>query len=250
MGNNDDTTGLPAGIASRKELEELYLPPADAFVIVDVPRMRFFMVDGEGSPEDGPHAERLQWLFAAVYPIKRAAKERMGRNFIEPPLEGLWWADDMADFVAGNKDKLKWRMMIPAPGWATEDMFSEAVAEAAKRLGDAPESLRLASHEEGRSVQIMHVGPPVDEVATIVRLHREFLPANGLVPNGPHHEIYLTDPRRTPPERMKTVLRQPVRLLAQRGSRSIGLLDDVNLRAARRTLALRQVRWMVRQGSG
>jgi hypothetical protein len=218
MGRDEDTTGLPAGIASRKELEELYLPPADDFVLVDVPRMKFFMVDGTGSPEDGPHAASLQWLFAAVYPIKRAAKQRMGRSFIEPPLEGLWWADDMADFAAGNKDRLKWRMMIPAPGWASEAMFSEAVAEAAKRLGDPPESLRLAALREGRSVQIMHVGRPAEEVATILRLHREFLPAHGLVPSGPHHEIYLTDPRRTAPQRMKTVLRQPVR--KRRGSRS------------------------------
>lgn len=219
MGIDADSTGLPAGIGSRKQLEELYLPPADEFVLVDVPRMKYFMVDGEGSPHDGPHAERLQWLFAAVHPIKRAAKERMGRNFIEPPLEGLWWADDMADFVAGNKEELKWRMMIPAPGWASQRLFSRAVAEAAQRLGAAPESLRLAGLREGRCVQIMHVGPPEQEVAKLVRLHREFLPSHGLVPNGLHHEIYLTDPRRTAPGRMKTVLRQPVRRLARRGAR-------------------------------
>lgn len=211
-----DTTSLPAGITSRQQLEELYLPPSDEFVVVDVPRMKYFMVDGEGDPHDGPHSSSVQWLLASVYPLKRAAKERMGRNFIEPPLEGLWWADDMADFVAGKVDRLKWRMMIPAPAWATKRMFSAGVAEAAKRLGNAPESLRLASYEEGRSVQIMHVGPPARETATLVRLHQEYLPAHGLVPKGPHHEIYLTDPSRTAPERMKTVLRQPVRRQVKR----------------------------------
>ncbi len=200
------------GALPLNRLRELYLPPTDDFVVVDVPRMKFFMVDGEGSPDDEPFAEAVRWLFAAVYPIKLAAKKRMGRSFIEAPLEGLWWADDMADFVAGKKDKLKWRMMIPAPEWANEDMFAEAVVEAAKRRGEAPASLRLDSYEEGRSVQIMHVGPYEKEAATIARrLHKEFLPAHGLVPNGPHHEIYLNDPRRTAPGKRKTVLRQPVR---------------------------------------
>lgn len=197
---------------SRAELKELYLPPTDDFVTVYIPMMKFFMVDGQGSPEGQAYAEALQWLFAAVYPIKRAAKERMGKDFVEPPLECLWWADDPADFVAGRKDKLKWRLMIPAPDWATEEMLAAAIAEAAKRLGDAPKSLRLERFEEGHSVQIMHVGPPTQEVKTLARLHRDYLPSHDMVPNGPHHEIYLTDPRRTAPAKMKIVLRQPVRL--------------------------------------
>jgi hypothetical protein len=197
---------------SRKQLEELYLPPADDFVTVDVPEMKFVMVDGEGSPKGERHAEAMKWLFAAVYPIRRIAKERMGRNFVEPPVEGLWWADDVADFAAHNMDKLKWRMMIPAtPEWVTEDMFARAVAEAAGKLGKAPGSLRLDSYDEGLSVQIMHVGPPAEQCETMTRLHKEYLPAHKLVCNGPHHEIYLTDPRRVAPEKQKTVLRQPVR---------------------------------------
>jgi len=201
---------------SREQLRELYLPPSDDFVLVDVPRMSYFMVDGEGSPDEELHAVALRWLFAAVYPIRRAAKERMGKDFIEAPLEGLWWTDDPADFVAGRRDELKWRMMIPAPSWATRAMFSEAVATAAQRLGEAPASLRLGTLAEGLSAQIMHVGPNAEEVPTLERLHREFLPERGLVPSGRHHEIYLNDPRRTAPEKLKTVLRQPVRRLARR----------------------------------
>ncbi len=197
---------------SREQLKELYLPPTDDFVFLDVPKMKLFMVDGEGSPDDKPFQEAVRWLWAAVHPIRRVAKERMGKNFVEPPLEGLWWADDMADFVAGRKDKLKWRMMVPTADWVHEDMLAEAVAEAAKKLGEAPTSLRLHHLDEGRSVQIMHVGPYEKEAATLARrLHEEFLPAHELVPNGCHHEIYLTDPRRTAPEKMKTVLRLPVR---------------------------------------
>ena len=170
---------------SREQLKELYLPPTDDFVFVDVPKMKLFMVDGEGSPDDMPFVEAVRWLWAAVHPIRRVAKERMGKNFVEPPLEGLWWSDDMADFVAGRKDKLKWRMMVPTADWVSEDMLAEAVAEAAKKLGEAPKSLRLDHLDEGRSVQIMHVGPYEKEAATLARrLHQEFLPAHELVPNG------------------------------------------------------------------
>ena len=196
---------------SREQLKTLYLPPTDDFVFVDVPRMKFFMVDGEGSPDDERFTEAVGWLWAAVHPIRRIAKERMGKNFVEPPLEGLWWADDLADLVAGIKDKLRWRMMVPTAEWVSDAMLGESVDQAAKKLGEPPESLRLDHLDEGRSVQIMHVGPYEKAAAALARrLHEEFLPAHELVPNGLHHEIYLTDPRRTAPERMRTVLRQPV----------------------------------------
>jgi hypothetical protein len=197
---------------SREQLEELYLPPTDAFVLVDVPAMRFIMIDGQGNPEGAGFARALQWLLAVLHPIKPLAKERMGRRYVEPPLEGLWWADDIADFVAGKKDELKWRLMIPAtPDWITPEVFEDAVAQAGTKLGKAPGSLRLDTLAEGRSVQIMHLGPPAEQCGTMTRSHAEYLPAHQLVCNGPHHEIYLTDPRRVAPERQKTVLRQPVR---------------------------------------
>lgn len=197
---------------TRKQLEELYLPPVDGFTMIDVPELPFFMLDGEGSPNEEPFQRAIHWLFMSVHPIRLEAKRRMGRNFIEAPLEGLWWADDMCDLVAGKKDRLKWRLMIPAPAWATEDMFAAAVAQAEEKRGKAPQSLRLGRYNEGKSVQIMHVGPYEKEAAKIARrLHEEFLPAHGLVPQGPHHEIYLNDPRRTPPQKRRTVVRQPVR---------------------------------------
>ncbi len=196
---------LPAQIDPKK-LKELYLPSEKDIVLVDVPEMQFVMIDGEGSPDGA-----VQWLFSAIYPIKLIAKKRMGKNFVEPPLEGLWWADDMEDFIAGNKDKLKWRMMIVTPDWLSAEMFEQAVAGVEKKLGEAPGSLRLERYDEGKSAQIMYVGPPNEEAPTIARLHNEFLPENDLVPNGYHHEIYLNDPRRVAPEKVRTVLRQPVR---------------------------------------
>jgi hypothetical protein len=199
-----------SALDDRRRLEELYLPSADDFVLVDVPDLQFVMIDGEGDPAGEAFAQASRWLFAVIYPIKRVAKERMGKRFVEPPLEGLWWADDMNDFIAGNRDKLKWRLMIVTADWVYEDMFDQAVAKASERLGEPPSSLRLERFAEGTSVQIMHLGPNSEEAATIARLHSEFLPEHDLVPNGHHHEIYLTDPNRVAPEKRKTVLRQPV----------------------------------------
>jgi len=196
----------------KARLKELYLPPANDFVLVDVPEMRYIMIDGHGAADRSALDHAVKWLFAAIYPIKRIARERMGKNFVDPPLEGLWWADDMKDFIHGNRDKLNWQMMIVyEPDWLTTEMFEDGVATAKARLGEPPESLRLESYHEGLSAQIMHVGAPADEGPTIAWLHHEFLPAHDLVPNGHHHEIYLNDPNRTVPEKMKTVLRQPVR---------------------------------------
>jgi hypothetical protein len=238
----------------KARLKELYLPPAKDFVLVDVPEMRYVMIDGRGAADRTALDHAVKWLFAAIYPIKGIARQRMGKDFVEPPLEGLWWADDMQDFISAGasvpskagaripsrtpsagirsrrrsrgmeipsqcvrdenlaRAKLNWRMMIVyEPDWLTAEMFRDGVAAACGRLGQPPESLRLESYHEGLSAQIMHFGPPSAEAATIARLHKEFLPARGLTPNGHHHEIYLTDPNRTAPEKTKTVLRQPVR---------------------------------------
>jgi hypothetical protein len=136
----------------------------------------------------------------------------MGKDFVEPPLEGLWWADDPDDFVHGRRDRLRWRMLIVTADWVTSAMFDDAVNDARARLSKAPDSLRLERYDEGRCVQIMHVGDYPNEAEPIARrLHDEFLPRHGLVPNGPHHEIYLNDPERVAPERLRTVVRQPVR---------------------------------------
>jgi hypothetical protein len=200
-----------SALDDRRRLEELYLPSADDFVLVDVPDLQFVMIDGQGDPAGEVFARASRWLFAVVYPIKRVAKERMGKRFVEPPLEGLWWADDRNDLIAGNRDKLKWRLMIVTADWVDEELFDQAAAKASERLGELPSSLRLERFAEGPSVQIMHLGPNSEEVATLARLHSQFLPAHGLVPNGYHHEIYLTDPNRVAPEKRRTVLRQPVR---------------------------------------
>ena len=197
----------------KKQLKEFYQPTHKEFSIVDVPKMPFVMIDGQGSPDKKVYQEAVTWLYSVVYPIKFMAKERYGKDFVAPPLEGLWWADDMSDFVSGNKDNWKWRMMIALPTWADDELFEDAVTKAKKKLGECPKTLRKEWFDEGKSVQIMHIGPYSEEGPVIAKMHEEFIPQNGLVENGHHHEIYLNDPRRTAPEKLKTVIRQPVKKL-------------------------------------
>lgn len=195
----------------KKASRMLYEPPRDNFTLVEVPSVNFVKVDGRGDPNTVPeYGHAVQWLYAVSYGMKMASKAR-GSDYVVPPLEGLWWADDHAVFTAGRRDKWQWTMMIPAPDFVTKTEFEAAVAKAVKKLGEPPATLRFEPYDEGLSVQILHVGSYADEAPTIKRLHDEFLPENGLVETGPHHEIYLGDPRRVVPSKLKTILRQPVR---------------------------------------
>lgn len=195
----------------KKTLKDLYRPSAKDFTILEVPEMQFVMVDGVGDPGGEVYAEALGWLYAVSYAIKFVSKIDLEQDYVVPPLEALWWADDMAAFVDGDRDSWLWTAMIMQPDWVTSEMFAAGLAKAEKKLGGPNPTLRLEPFDEGLSVQILHVGPYSAEAPTIARLHKEFLPDNGLVENGHHHEIYLGDPRRTAPEKLKTVLRQPVK---------------------------------------
>ena len=195
-------------------MKALWQPPVGRFTIVDVPKMQFAMVDGKGDPNvSEDYKAAVQWLYGVSYALKFASKRELGRDYTVAPLEGLWWADDMADFVRGDKSRRQWTMMIMQPDWIARPMFDAAVARAREKLGTPPPGLRLEDYDEGLAVQVMHVGPYSAEGPTLARLHGEFLPANGLKESGRHHEIYIGDPRRTAPEKLKTVLRQPVRRL-------------------------------------
>ena len=135
----------------------------------------------------------------------------MGKRFVEAPLECLWWADDMSAFAIGDRDQFRWRQMIVTADWVDTPMFENGVATASERLGDPPGDLRLEPFVEGTCVQIMHLGPGNEEAwALMTRLHDEYLPAHGFMAAAAHHEIYLSDPARVPPDKVKTVLRQPV----------------------------------------
>ncbi|KAA3642713.1 MAG: hypothetical protein DWQ07_19485 [Chloroflexi bacterium] len=196
----------------KKELKHLYRPPQD-FVTVDVPEMAYIMADGHGDPNTAQeYQDVVQALYAVAYKIKFISKKQLKRDYTVPPLEGLWWAEDVDAFKKRDKSSWDWTMMIMTPEWITDGIFDEAVI-AARESKDpvALDKVRMDHYQEGLSVQIMHVGSYDDEGPILARMQDEFMPANGFVENGKHHEIYLSDPRRVVPEKLKTVLRQPVR---------------------------------------
>jgi hypothetical protein len=200
----------------KKELKHLYRPSTREFEVVDVPAMQFLMVDGHGDPNTAQeYQDALEALYAVTYKLKFASKKEQGRDYVVPPLEGLWWAEDMDTFtISRDKSAWDWTMMIMQPAWITGEMFEEVVRKvgAAKHL-PALSRLRLEGYHEGLAVQILHIGSYDDEGPTLEKLHHEFIPQNGYEMAGKHHEIYLSDVRRVAPEKLRTVLRQPVREL-------------------------------------
>lgn len=195
----------------KTERKDLYSPPAGRFVEVVVPEMTFLAVDGHGDPntsQDYRHA--VEALFAVSYAAKFLSKRELGRDYVVLPLEGLWSARDLTAFVRGAKDEWEWTMLIRQPEWIDAAMLSRARDGAHTKRLPALSLLRCTTLTEGRCVQTLHVGSYDDEAPLLRELHQEYLPALGMAPIGRHHEIYLNDPRRTPPAKLKTVLRQPV----------------------------------------
>ena len=199
-----------------KALRPLYAPSAKHPSIVEVPDLAFLMIDGRGDP-DGSEAyqEALQALYSSAYTLKFSFKKTdPERDFKVMPLEGLWWVDGeppRLDELQAGRDSWNWTMMIAVPDFVTADDLRDAAAQAGRRKPlPAVDRVRLERFAEGLAAQIMHVGPYADEAPTIERLHA-FVAEQGYELRGRHHEIYLGDPNRTAPDRLKTVLRHPVR---------------------------------------
>lgn len=169
------------------------------------------MVDGAGDPRSAPaYADAVGTLYAVSYGLRFMVKRAGGEPWTVMPLEGLWWAADMAGFSMDHREDWLWTMLIAQPPVVTPEMVVDAVA-AAERKGSAPAAagVRLEVLDQGDAVQVMHHGPYSDEAPTIAALHA-FVADAGLVLRGKHHEVYLGDPRRTAPEKLRTILRQPV----------------------------------------
>jgi hypothetical protein len=197
----------------RKQFREPYAPRPGDFEVITVPPLKYLMLDGQGNPGTAPaYAAALEALYSVSYAMKFASKHA-GRDYTVGPLEGLWTADDPGAFTRGEKDSWKWTMMIPQPDWIGDADVQDGTAKAAAKNVPGLDLLRLETLDEGLSVQILHIGSYADEAPTLHRLHSEFMPANGFGFAGPHHEIYLSDARRVPAEKLKTILRQPVRRL-------------------------------------
>jgi hypothetical protein len=194
-----------------REFRPLYSPGRTP-AMVTVPEFLFLMIDGQGDPNANPEYEQaVAALYAVSYSVKFELKRaHQGLNYRVLPLEGLWWAADMAAFQLQDRAKWEWTMMIRQPDLVEPDLVDEAARMvAARRSLPAAFRLRLERFDEGQAAQVMHVGPFTAEGPTIERLHA-FVTAQGCELAGKHHEIYLGDPHRTAPERLKTILRQPV----------------------------------------
>lgn len=195
----------------KKDLKHLYAPSAKAPEMVDVPPMNYLMIDGHGDPNTSPaYQAAVEGLFSMSYTLKFAIKKAVGLDYAVFPAEGLWWVEDMRLFSIEDKGSWDWTMMIAQPEVVTADWVEQARAEVLKKKGlPVVEQIRFECLAEGPAAQIMHLGPYADEGPTIARLH-EFIKSQGYQLTGKHHEIYLSDVRRTAPEKLKTIIRQPV----------------------------------------
>jgi hypothetical protein len=195
----------------RKQLKALYKAAATP-VLVELPPLSCLMIDGRGDPNTSPQFHQaMEALYGLSYTMKFASKKAGGPDWTVMGLEGLWWTGEGDGFRMGvRKDLWNWTMLIVQPEVVTAKTLAQTAKElAAKKDNPAIAQVRLERLKEGLCAQVLHVGPYSAEGPTIARLH-EFIAAQGRRPRGKHHEIYLSDARRVPPERLKTILRQPV----------------------------------------
>jgi hypothetical protein len=201
----------------RKELKHLYAPSAKKVELVDVPRFKFVMIDGAIEPGKEPGSSpgfqaAMQALYSAAYTLKFMSKLRKVDPVDYPvmALEGLWWVEDGV-FDINRKDNLVYTVMILHPEHINQEMFAEAIEQVRKKRGDSPAlaRLRLEEFQEGLCVQILHIGPYATEPATVEKMDA-FARENGYNMLGKHHEIYLGNPLRAQPEKLKTVLRHAI----------------------------------------
>lgn len=195
----------------KKELAG-YTARRGAFDLLTLPPRRYLMIDGHGDPNvSGQYADALATLYPTAYALKPIGRRELGRDHVVPPLEALWWSDDMSTFTtARDKDRWSWTAMLLVPDWFGADHVEQARAAAASKGAPRIDDLRCAELDEGRCVQTLHVGPYDDEGPVLAAMHDDVIPSRGLRMTGRHHEIYLSDPRRAAPERLRTILRQPV----------------------------------------
>lgn len=196
----------------KKELDS-YQAKSHEFRIVDIPTTQYLMIDGHGDPNTSQEfADAIRALYPIAYKLKFASKQELGKDYVVMPLEGLWWANDMSTFTTA-RDKSQWdfTLMIMQPDWITEEMFRTALQKVTEK--DPPkniERVRFETLSEGRCVQTLHIGSFDDEAGVLDKMHHDFIPGHNLKMTGKHHEIYLSDFRKVAPEKLRTILRQPV----------------------------------------
>lgn len=197
-----------------EKMDDLYKQSKKEISIIQVPQLNFLTIQGKGNPNNNEdYSQAVGALYALAYKLKFSVKN--GPSAIDykvMPLEGLWWAEDMRQFSLENRSNWLWQMMIMQPDCITPEMFRAAVEEVrSKKNPPKLEQVNFESFKEDLCAQIFHSGPYGEgERPTIERLHG-FIAENGYVLNGKHHEIYLNSPLRVAPEKLKTIIRQPIR---------------------------------------
>jgi hypothetical protein len=202
-----------AKIDFKKELKHLYNVTSKDITIIDVPAMNFLMIDGTGNPNTSQdYKDALEALFSLSYTLKFMIKKaNPDQDYGVMPLEGLWWEEDMSNFSVERKDTWNWTSMIMQPEMVTEALFKEAYQQVKNKKNPAAlDKVRFESFQEGPAAQIVHFGPFSAEGPTIEKLHN-FIKDNGYIYTGKHHEIYMSDFRKTAPEKLKTIIRQPIK---------------------------------------
>ena len=197
----------------KKTHKQLFAPKEGVFTVLDIPEFNYLMIDGEGDPNTSPQfKDAFSLLYGVAYTIKfMISKRDKANDYVVPPPEGLWWSDNMASFCDARKDEWKWTLILMQPEFVTPELFAEGVENFKKKkkiTGDVP--VRLEALKEGKVVQTMYLGSYADEGPVIASMHA-YIKNNGYALTGKHHEIYLNDPQRVAPEKLKTILRQPIR---------------------------------------
>jgi hypothetical protein len=197
----------------KKDLKHLYQPKATHPEIIEIPAMNFLMIDGAGNPNTShDYQQVVQALYGVSYTLKFICKKEQAWDYVVMPLEGLWWGTSMGQhtFTDADKDQFQWTMMIMQPDLITPEKVAHAIEELRRKKGlTQVDRIRFETFDEGWAVQIMHIGPYDEEGPTVESMH-QFAFEQGYHLRGKHHEIYLGDPRRTDPTKLKTILRHPV----------------------------------------
>ena len=203
----------------KKEYKEFYMPPNKP-VIAEIPKMNFIAVSGKGNPneENGEYSAAMDSLYTIAYTLKMSYKGDYKIDgffeYVVPPLEGFWWQDNTGSIDCSKKENFRWISLIRLPDFITKADFNWAVEEATKKKKADFSNAEFFTYDEGLCVQCMHIGPYDDEPATIAAMN-SFAKENGYIidinENRFHHEVYLSDPRKTDPTKVKTVLRHPIR---------------------------------------
>ncbi len=195
----------------KRDFKQLYSPSAKDAGLVEVPKLNFLMIDGTGDPNTATeYKAAVEALYSLAYTLKFMLKKAEVLDYGVPSLEGLWWTEKIEEFSLDDKSNWLWTMMIMQPEQITLDLVEQArnQAEKKKNLTELTQ-IRFETFDEGLAAQIMHLGPYANEAPTVEKLHK-FITENGYSFRGKHHEIYLSDPNRSAPENMKTIIRQPI----------------------------------------